>query len=348
MPVGALEARARRSRTGLPSRNSAGYAAPPRRLDRGRDQRGPDALAAGARAATRQRAEHPHLDQRPARVDPGPAEPDVAEDVRRPARRRARTRPVVAEAGPRCRRTCCTAVLERRAPRSRGARRRGRPAARGGPRNGNHATQPGTASYGAAHGYRVARLPDRSRDAGALRQRRRGPRHPPRRPHAGQPDVLVGQLPAAAGSARPTPRTRSGGSPSSRRSSPRRAHRTFGIDGRDGSADDLAPFAELGLDVDESSVMTATSVHEPPRPNTDGDVPDAGVGRGLGPAGRAGPGRRGPGHPQPRLRDRPCRGGAAPRRRRVRRLVGRVRGRPTAGLDGVVHGVARGWPASRT
>jgi ribosomal protein S18 acetylase RimI-like enzyme len=46
-------------------------------------------------------------------------------------------------------------------------------------------------------------------------------------------------------------------------------HRTFGVDGRDGGADDLAPFAELGLDLDVSTVMTATEVHEPPRPNTD-------------------------------------------------------------------------------
>jgi ribosomal protein S18 acetylase RimI-like enzyme len=45
-------------------------------------------------------------------------------------------------------------------------------------------------------------------------------------------------------------------------------HRTFGVDGQDGSRDDLAPFAELGLTLDVSTVMTATSVHEPPRPNT--------------------------------------------------------------------------------
>ncbi|HEY3530943.1 MAG TPA: GNAT family N-acetyltransferase [Nocardioides sp.] len=46
-------------------------------------------------------------------------------------------------------------------------------------------------------------------------------------------------------------------------------HRTFGVDGQAGTIDDLAPFAEIGLDVDLSAVMTATSVHEPPRPNTD-------------------------------------------------------------------------------
>jgi ribosomal protein S18 acetylase RimI-like enzyme len=44
-------------------------------------------------------------------------------------------------------------------------------------------------------------------------------------------------------------------------------HRTFGVDGTSGSADDLAPFAELGMSTEWSSVMTATAVHEPPRPN---------------------------------------------------------------------------------
>jgi ribosomal protein S18 acetylase RimI-like enzyme len=49
---------------------------------------------------------------------------------------------------------------------------------------------------------------------------------------------------------------------------PEARHRTFGVDGTDGTRADLAPFAELGLDLDVSSVMTATEVHEPPRPNT--------------------------------------------------------------------------------
>jgi ribosomal protein S18 acetylase RimI-like enzyme len=49
---------------------------------------------------------------------------------------------------------------------------------------------------------------------------------------------------------------------------PRARHRTFGVDGQDGSVADLAPFAALGLDTEWSSVMTATTVHEPPRPNT--------------------------------------------------------------------------------
>jgi ribosomal protein S18 acetylase RimI-like enzyme len=46
-------------------------------------------------------------------------------------------------------------------------------------------------------------------------------------------------------------------------------HRAFGVDGHDGSVDDLAPFAARGLSTECSSVMTATSVHEPPRPNVD-------------------------------------------------------------------------------
>jgi ribosomal protein S18 acetylase RimI-like enzyme len=49
---------------------------------------------------------------------------------------------------------------------------------------------------------------------------------------------------------------------------PDAAHRTFGVDGGDGTAEDLAPFAELGMSTEWSSVMTATAVHEPPRPNT--------------------------------------------------------------------------------
>jgi ribosomal protein S18 acetylase RimI-like enzyme len=50
---------------------------------------------------------------------------------------------------------------------------------------------------------------------------------------------------------------------------PQARHRTFGVDGHDGTRDDLAPFGEIGLDVEVSAVMTATSVHEPPRPNAE-------------------------------------------------------------------------------
>jgi predicted GNAT family acetyltransferase len=49
---------------------------------------------------------------------------------------------------------------------------------------------------------------------------------------------------------------------------PSARHRTFGVDGRSGDTDQLAPFAELGMSIDCSSVMTATAVHEPSRPNT--------------------------------------------------------------------------------
>lgn len=48
---------------------------------------------------------------------------------------------------------------------------------------------------------------------------------------------------------------------------PGAAHRTFWVDGTDGSAADLEPFVALGFSVEESVVMTAQAVHEPPRPD---------------------------------------------------------------------------------
>ena len=48
---------------------------------------------------------------------------------------------------------------------------------------------------------------------------------------------------------------------------PAAEHRTFGIDGTDGTAADGAPLVALGMETEVSSVMTATSVHEPSRPN---------------------------------------------------------------------------------
>ena len=44
-------------------------------------------------------------------------------------------------------------------------------------------------------------------------------------------------------------------------------HRTFGIDGTGGSAADGDSFAAHGFETEVSTVMTATSVHEPARPN---------------------------------------------------------------------------------
>jgi ribosomal protein S18 acetylase RimI-like enzyme len=43
-------------------------------------------------------------------------------------------------------------------------------------------------------------------------------------------------------------------------------HLALGFDGVDGTVDDLATFSEAGLKAEASSVMTARSVHEPPRP----------------------------------------------------------------------------------
>jgi ribosomal protein S18 acetylase RimI-like enzyme len=50
---------------------------------------------------------------------------------------------------------------------------------------------------------------------------------------------------------------------------PEARHRTFGVDGTDGTLADLAGFADLGMETDASTVMTAAAVHEPPRPNTE-------------------------------------------------------------------------------
>ena len=48
---------------------------------------------------------------------------------------------------------------------------------------------------------------------------------------------------------------------------PEARHRAFGVDGTTGTKEDLAVFAEVGLQVDASSVMTASTVHEPPHPH---------------------------------------------------------------------------------
>jgi ribosomal protein S18 acetylase RimI-like enzyme len=50
---------------------------------------------------------------------------------------------------------------------------------------------------------------------------------------------------------------------------PEARHRTFGVDGVSGELADVAGFAALGMETEVLSVMTATEVHEPPRPNTD-------------------------------------------------------------------------------
>lgn len=52
---------------------------------------------------------------------------------------------------------------------------------------------------------------------------------------------------------------------------PGATHLALGFDGVDGKLDDLAEFTALGLQCEESSVMTATSVHPPPRPNRDAE-----------------------------------------------------------------------------
>ncbi len=48
-------------------------------------------------------------------------------------------------------------------------------------------------------------------------------------------------------------------------------HVAIGFDGVDGTVADVAGFIDRGLSAETSAVMTATEVHEPPRPNRDAD-----------------------------------------------------------------------------
>lgn len=48
---------------------------------------------------------------------------------------------------------------------------------------------------------------------------------------------------------------------------PGAAHRTFSVDGVDGTVADLEPFVGLGFTIEAAVVMTARSVREPPRPD---------------------------------------------------------------------------------
>jgi GNAT superfamily N-acetyltransferase len=53
---------------------------------------------------------------------------------------------------------------------------------------------------------------------------------------------------------------------------PQAGHRALGIDGVDGSVDDLAPLRDAGMEIEASTVMTAREVHEPPHPSTEATV----------------------------------------------------------------------------
>lgn len=50
---------------------------------------------------------------------------------------------------------------------------------------------------------------------------------------------------------------------------PEAAHRTFYVDGVDGTPEDLTPFVGVGLEPEPSVVLTATDVHPPPHPHPD-------------------------------------------------------------------------------
>lgn len=49
-------------------------------------------------------------------------------------------------------------------------------------------------------------------------------------------------------------------------------HRTFGVDGTSGEQGDVAGFAALGMETEVLTVLTATEVDPPPRPNTDATI----------------------------------------------------------------------------
>ncbi len=49
-------------------------------------------------------------------------------------------------------------------------------------------------------------------------------------------------------------------------------HRAFGIDGIQDLGAALGPLADIGFEVEVSTVLTASLVHPPPRPNTEADV----------------------------------------------------------------------------
>jgi ribosomal protein S18 acetylase RimI-like enzyme len=50
---------------------------------------------------------------------------------------------------------------------------------------------------------------------------------------------------------------------------PHSSHRAFGVDGTGDQREALTPLASVGLRIDGATVMTATSVHPPPRPNSE-------------------------------------------------------------------------------
>ena len=172
----------------------------------------------------------------------------------------------------------------------------------------------------------------------------RGPRRPPGRAQPAQPGVLVGQLPAprratAAPRDRPLARPVRHGLPG-RRARRHRGGRPGGGGGRPRG------LRREGVTVEASTVMTATAVHPPPRPNTGGDVPAPALRRRLGPERRAGDGlqRRRPraGEPPP-VRGRPGEDEPGADRGRPRRLVRGVPRRPARQPDGS----ARGEPRAR-
>jgi len=53
---------------------------------------------------------------------------------------------------------------------------------------------------------------------------------------------------------------------------PESEHRAFGVDGIEDRSAELAPLVAAGLSLDMGAVMTATAVHEPPRPHQEAEL----------------------------------------------------------------------------
>ena len=120
---------------------------------------------------------------------------------------------------------------------------------------------PSRTAYAPGRGRDLARQPHRPRPARAGRQRGRGLRRPPGGPVAAQPGVLVGQLPAAGPAAAPA--DIDAWMDRFAAVLPEAKHRAFARGRHRRELADLAGFAERGLSVEASTVMTATSVRPP-------------------------------------------------------------------------------------
>src|SRR4051794_819326 len=265
VPVGLLEA-TRSVVVRRPLEEQGRCATPPCGLDGRGHQRRAEALALPLRYDG-QRAQHPDLDQVAARVDPALAEPDVA-DHDAPLLGHEPGPSVVAEARPDL---GDVVAVDRVVGAERGGDHTPYSLTVGGllgTHLENHAGHGATPLYGAA--MEIASLGNRT-DLAMLE--RSGSQITDRGTHlvVRTPDnptfwwgnfLLLAETPADEERAAEWLRV-------FEREFPEARHRAIALDSTDGGLADLAPFTALGLEGEESCVMTADAVHEPARPNTD-------------------------------------------------------------------------------